>query len=237
MTTQELMQAIQTISTDILGKKIDIVGMDMCMMSMLEIGYELSPFVHYMVGSQDCELEYGWDYEAIFKQLGTTIFEPADLARAIVEAYRYFYSTYAIRGTYTHAATALAYIPTLIENFNQVITYLSDHLESNPQDIAKLKVMRLEIPRFCLIPMYTDLHSVYEIIETILSDEEAIKTLRQGKNIIKNAVINHCEGAQRIFAQGLSIYFPVSHIDSSYYQCQFSQKTRWLEILKMITGE
>ena len=52
VTYPELAQSLETITSSV-GKKIDVfVGS--CSINMMEVGYELAPYVDYIVGTQDC---------------------------------------------------------------------------------------------------------------------------------------------------------------------------------------
>ena len=74
------------------GFKINILGLDSCMMSMAEIGYELRSYVDFMVGAEGFEPNSGWPYEQILSEiLTTTTIQPKDLAFKIVERYVNYY--------------------------------------------------------------------------------------------------------------------------------------------------
>jgi hypothetical protein len=74
-------------------QKIDFLGMDANLMSMIEIAYQIDKSVNYMVGSQQTESVYGWPYAAILKALTD---KPhmctSDFAVATVKAYNDFYA-------------------------------------------------------------------------------------------------------------------------------------------------
>ncbi len=75
--------------------KIDILGLDSCMMSMAEIGYELRHYVKYMVGAEGFEPNSGWPYERILSAILTKPdIKPDDLAVQIVERYVKYYTDY-----------------------------------------------------------------------------------------------------------------------------------------------
>ena len=48
-----------------LDKKVDIIGFDACLMSMMEVAYQLRDYAEVIVGSEELEPERGWDYAAI----------------------------------------------------------------------------------------------------------------------------------------------------------------------------
>jgi hypothetical protein len=83
------------------NKKIDILGMESCMMSMAEVCYELRGYVEYLVGAEGFIKNTGWPYhrvlEAVAEALGSK--EGAKLmAKRIVQKYIEFYRDYEIAG-------------------------------------------------------------------------------------------------------------------------------------------
>jgi hypothetical protein len=81
-------------------KKIDILGMDACFMSMFEVAYEVRDYVNLLVGAEGLEPEFGWPYSRILEKAreisnaqGRHI-GPEELARTIVREYTEFYSDY-----------------------------------------------------------------------------------------------------------------------------------------------
>src|ERR1041385_6319395 len=79
--------------------KIDVLGLDSCMMSNAEIGYELRNYVRFMVGAEGFEPNMGWPYERILSAiLSNPKTEPRDLVLQIVERYVNFYSDFVPAG-------------------------------------------------------------------------------------------------------------------------------------------
>ena len=52
-----------------LGKKLDIIGFDACLMNMLEVAYQLKEHTQIVVGSEELEPAKGWDYNALINFL------------------------------------------------------------------------------------------------------------------------------------------------------------------------
>lgn len=68
--------------------QFELVGMDACLMSMLEVYTELVPSARYAVASQEVEPALGWAYAHFLGQLNAQPeMSGADLARVIVEGY------------------------------------------------------------------------------------------------------------------------------------------------------
>lgn len=84
----ELDDALAEIQAQTGIEKLDLIGMDACLMSQLEIYSMLEPYAHYAVASEETEPGLGWAYSAFLSLL---VYDPsistADLATNIVETY------------------------------------------------------------------------------------------------------------------------------------------------------
>ena len=242
MTLSQMNTALQTITSELLsGRKLDIIGLDMCMMAMIEVGWELAPYAMYLVGSQDCEREYGWDYYAFLKHFGSISADPYTVAESIITTYADFYSRHTPEGAYTHAALNMRYLPELKDNLDAICQYIFLYHTIEPELLNMIKKIRLQLPRICCIPMYADLYTVYDYFEKLLlrfAQSDIVDVLREklfrGKELIKCAVIACCTSKNRHYAHGLSIYFPLSHIDSSYSRAQFARESHWTRFIHAI---
>jgi hypothetical protein len=81
------------------GRKIDILGMDSCLMSMVEVCYQLHPHVDYLISAEGYQLNTGWPYSDIlglFK--GKKQKNPDELAQLTLKRYIDYYSPYYISG-------------------------------------------------------------------------------------------------------------------------------------------
>ena len=81
----------------LLKRKLDILGMDACLMSMAEVGYQISDSAAFTVGSEETEPLEGWPYDTILTEL---VKKPAmtakDLSALIVNKYIASYSKDAV---------------------------------------------------------------------------------------------------------------------------------------------
>ncbi len=84
----ELDQALADIQANTGIQKFDLIGMDACLMSQLEVYAALQPYADYAVASEETEPSLGWAYSAFLSLL---VYDPsistADLATNIVESY------------------------------------------------------------------------------------------------------------------------------------------------------
>jgi hypothetical protein len=73
---------LDRIKTTSIGKSLDILGFDSCLMNSLEVSYELRDYVHLLVASQGNIPNAGWDISSICAQIDDTgdRFTPHQLA-------------------------------------------------------------------------------------------------------------------------------------------------------------
>ncbi|MEW5972116.1 MAG: clostripain-related cysteine peptidase, partial [Pseudomonadota bacterium] len=92
MDSKTLSQALNVIKTKILGnRKIDLLGMDACLMAMVEVGYLARNCAKCLVSSQEIELAYGWNYTNLLQHFSTENNETHVVACNIVNSYAAYY--------------------------------------------------------------------------------------------------------------------------------------------------
>jgi hypothetical protein len=250
LTNNEMIRALSTISNEILhGKKIDVLGMDACVMAMVEIGYQIKEYVSCMIGSQDCELADGYPYDVLVSTLSQGNVTPHQFAQSVVQAYGQYYEQRAGIGRYTQSAINLGYIDQIKTHIDVIVDAFQKFATDQMLDIKNIAhTMSPQCLRFCQNPKYVDLYSVFNVLEQFVclhelenGKSETIdhfkKVLGEGKLLIGQSVIANSAGKASKDAKGISIYFPLSFIDESYRQTLFAQQSRWLDFLQVVVGE
>jgi hypothetical protein len=75
-------------------QKIDILGLDSCLMGMAEVAYEVRDYVQYLVGAEGFEPNTGWPYDRILSLVRKeSAIPPAALAQSIVREYIGYYGS------------------------------------------------------------------------------------------------------------------------------------------------
>ncbi|HEX2222169.1 MAG TPA: clostripain-related cysteine peptidase [Candidatus Limnocylindria bacterium] len=86
--SRELKRVVERMVAARGGRKLDLIGFDACLMSTIEVGFQIRDAFEVMVGSQEIEPGDGWPYGRILAALAA---EPAagpeELGRMVVEAY------------------------------------------------------------------------------------------------------------------------------------------------------
>lgn len=111
--TRELGNVLTAVAKD-LGRPVDLLGMDACLMSTLEVAYEIRDHARVVACSEELEPGAGWPYDKI---LGDLAARPDMDGRALGEAVvsRYVESYRNLRGQWpvTQSAIDTAKVPTL----------------------------------------------------------------------------------------------------------------------------
>ena len=75
-----------------LGRPLDFLGMDACLMATLEVAYQVRESVRYLVASEELVPGSSWPYDRIFGELrGEPGRSPAALAKSVVKLYGEYY--------------------------------------------------------------------------------------------------------------------------------------------------
>jgi hypothetical protein len=75
------------------GIKLDIIGIDACVMSVIEAAYEFRNVADIFVASQELVALSGWDYTDLLTRLvNNPLMTPVALSKAMVESFKNYYS-------------------------------------------------------------------------------------------------------------------------------------------------
>ncbi|MRS05751.1 hypothetical protein EG832_21425, partial [bacterium] len=83
----ELDQALNQIVQNTGVEKLDLIGMDACLMGSLEVMSALAPYAHTAVLSQETEPSLGWAYAGFLSQMQQSELSAQELAKVIVDTY------------------------------------------------------------------------------------------------------------------------------------------------------
>jgi len=76
-----------------LRRPVDLVGMDACLMTMLEVAYQLREHARILVGSETVEPGPGWPHDRILGELTASLATtPDELAAVVVKRCVEFYA-------------------------------------------------------------------------------------------------------------------------------------------------
>ena len=237
----ELKQALAE-AAEATGQRLSIVGMDACLMSMVEVAYQLRDQADVLVGSQEVEPMAGWPYTPILSALtDRPQMTPHELGELIVEEYVGSYRPPTRRlPEVTQAAIDLRQMEPLGEKVAAFVAALRAVLADDVFLEVALNRAKQDGFRFD-DPDYLDLSDFLQAFlrqyqgqdAAVLDSAQALLgelTPGSGRPILAN-VAQGDEYAER--AHGLSIYFPARGISQFYDDLDFAA-TGWGELIKLV---
>jgi hypothetical protein len=178
LSSQGLFNAFNQIKT-ILGKKISLLGMDACLMAMIEVIYQLKDAVEVFVGSQQTEPGYGWAYSSIIKALTSspTRVSALQLGQAAVTAYNSFYKQLG-ETDYTQSAISIADLQPIKDNIDEMFSRVAECKKYKASAIKNAIISARNSAVCFYTASYIDLYSFYS---KLLSQVQILKTLKSGE--------------------------------------------------------
>ncbi|MBP8718921.1 MAG: hypothetical protein KBI07_07595 [Candidatus Atribacteria bacterium] len=231
ITMPQLEEAL-TFVQSLLGKKIDIIGMDACYMAMVEVAYQIKDCAQIMVASEASIPPDGWQYDCILESLVANPDQSSrQFASEIVNCYDRQYSGSA--SGVTLSAVDLAGIDLLAGDIsvlaNQII---NDH--TTPKN--KYREARNITQHYNSSQglEYIDLKDFVIKLEDYTYSNQVLQTANQINQTLQSSrviISNTYCGSSVKNSHGLSIYFPYYSYDNYYNYTNFSQDTSWDEML------
>ncbi len=227
-----------------LGHKIDIIGMDACLMGMIEVAYDIKNFADFMVASENTEPADGWPYNKILWILvNNPDITPKNFAKKIVEE---FISSYSSSDEATQSAIDLSQIGNLTSAIDKLAKCLISEFNNNSYTLINTFQNNIfpVIQRFDdLDPYgigpedsYVDLYDLaYLINQNVSNCSLEAESLM---NIFNSTVIaSNNTGFPVKDAYGLSIWLPPDSLTyqdylSYYNRLLFVNATSWEDFLK-----
>ncbi|WP_438317003.1 clostripain-related cysteine peptidase [Candidatus Caldatribacterium sp. SIUC1] len=223
------------------GVRFNLIGMDACLMAMVEVAYEIRNYGDILVASQAEEPGDGWNYGRLFRRLAKSpTMSPTALAQEIVKSYFAYYGG----GSLTLSVIRLSRVGALAE----AISGLAGVLLRSGKDIPALndRAVSPDSP-------YVDEESGYVDIENFVrllkkwndrerKDRELKSALTKVQTKLKSTVIYNRASGYYLGAKGLSIHLPYlpyyanscpSFGASDYGNLAFARDTQWDEFLDL----
>ncbi|MGH7275723.1 MAG: clostripain-related cysteine peptidase, partial [Candidatus Rokuibacteriota bacterium] len=223
----------------VLGRPVDVLGMDACLMTMLEVAYQVRDHARILVGSEEVEPGDGWPYAAVFGDLtARPTMAPSELAATIVRRYAEYYGADGPEAT--QSAIDLGKLDVLVRAVDALARALLAALPSASLDLALYTAWRRSLRFFD--GLYVDLHH----FAGNLGRASSLRDVRRACVEIQGAleaeagpiVAERHGGPGMARARGLSIYFPPFRDPSVFYrELDFARATRWADFLDAYLGK
>ena len=232
---RDLGQAFEQERTD--RRRIDILGMDCCHMSMVEVAYAVSPQARFLVASEGSVLNHGWPYREILEAMVER--SPREAAVEIARQYVGTYSDYSLLGVDADCAvTDLDRLPLLTEPMRRLSELLTAGIDD--ADVWRPTVLAHWEAQSYKDEEYVDLADFCDRLRLHIGDAAIQDCCTEVIEALTRIVGTSCvSGSGFQFSSGLSIYFPwcndavkskgangASQL-STYQELAFSRDTRW----------
>lgn len=210
------------------GRKIELLGMDACLMNMIEVAMEVAPYVDVLVGSQEKEPGAGWPYEQVLQVLRAE--ETTEgAARGIVDRY---IASYGAEERVTQSAVAVSRLQPLVQALDHLAgSLLQQEVEDARREL--FKAQRRSI-RF-MNSAYMDIRSLARSLRGVSSSADvqaACQVVEAALDDPEGPILATAGAANLQGACGLSIYAPLMRLPSDHYaELAFARATRWGQML------
>jgi hypothetical protein len=216
-----------------LGQKIDMLGMDACLMSMAEVFYQMRNSVRFAVGSEETEPLDGWPYDTILESLAaepqTT---PRELCRIVVKKYIESYRN--TREAVTQSACDLM----ASARFANAVKALATELNTGLADVDTLALIasarnrvqeyqvadNIDLVNFCRLLLMTPVRE-----SIAFNCNRVIASVNEASGLVFSSGYH---GKPMKNSNGVAIYFPTRFISPLYARLDFPKKTGWGRFLK-----
>jgi hypothetical protein len=218
----------------LLGRKVDVVGMDACLMTMLEVAYQLKDHAKVLVGSEELEPGAGWPHSLILADLTkNSKMTPAELGATVVQRY---VRSYRHRAEATQSAIDLGQIGDLVDAVDLLARRLLANIKNAALAPAIHGARRRTLQFFD--GLYVDLHHLAGNLATASGLSPVTDACRSVQRVIQGregrgpVIAEGHVGARLAPARGLSIYCPVYPTASVHYgELEFAKRTPWADLL------
>jgi hypothetical protein len=231
----EMKKVLVAVTRD-LGRKIDILGMDACLMSMAEVAYQVRDSVEITVGSEEVEPSDGWPYDTILKELvSEPEMTPQQLAVLIVQKY---VASYAADSNVTQAACDLSKCGALAGAMDRLAKALIPGF-SDPSVRGAIFESRDQVQDYD-VEDYVDLYNFCDLLAGKISGGAVRTACNNVMETIRNpGFVLHAgyKGTRMQHSYGVSVYFPRKDISPLYATLDLTKDIAWERFLKKYSDE
>jgi cysteine peptidase C11 family protein len=225
---------LKRVLTDVhesLGQPIDLLGFDACLMSMLEVSYQLRDTARVACGSEEEEPGDGWPYNTILAGLAAKPSMTAhELASTVVKRYL---DSYKADDGVTQSAMDLTVVDSLAHAVNTLGQALSGALDDAPAR-EKIVNVRAQVQEYTApYDQYCDLGDLCTLLHGSVEHPGVAAACGGVQKALQKAVIaSGAKGAAVTNSHGIAIYFPKKHVSTLYGTLDFAKDTAWAPFIE-----
>jgi len=213
-----------------LGAPINFLGMDACLMAMVEIAYEIRESSHLLIASQESVPGEGWDYASLLGSLTVnSAMDEIQLAQIAADSYISQFPSENIN----ISVTDLNRLDQLTAEIGQLSRAIfSDHQTSPP-----VYIDTGDSSQYFSDSDFIDLGDFAALLASnsqIRSPEVKVAATAIG-NLLSQAVLyNRVNGPDVVRSTGLSLYFPYDPYNPKYELLAFNRETSWNQVIQKL---
>jgi len=211
--------------TDNGSEKLEMVGLDACLMAMLEVDVHLQPYVVARASSEDSEPNDGWPYDTILADLvASPTWDGATLASDVVTRYSESYS-----GANTQSALDFdSDFVTLLTATDSLADALLANITSNCYTYENARNASDEYYRLGILAgyQYIDLYDFAGELAQRFAEGHAVHTSADDVMAAVLAAVTNNRSASTQ-SKGITIYFPDRDNEWNDYKDEYAS-TQWL---------
>ena len=218
------------------GHPVDILGLDACLMAMVELAYEMRKSAGVVVGSQELEPGDGWPYDKLVKTIAAKPGIAArELASHIVRDYVASYSDDSVTQSAIDTSAVAALATATSDLATALIAGLGNDTLYRAIDRSVKAAQRFDTKDF------VDLGSLVGLlVRNAPGTDIATSAQRVSDQVRSSALViaQKKKGKDVKNAEGLSIYLPQLEPDTEldYKRLDFARDTRWPDFLRAWAG-
>jgi hypothetical protein len=218
-----------------LGRPLDIIGFDACLMSMLEVDYQLKDCAACAIGSEEEEPGNGWPYDTILKAL--TRKPKMSAAELAIKTVGLYAASYRAGDRVTLAATDLTQggaVASAVDHLGrQLVTALAGG------GAMALTALRAKVQEYTPpYDEYVDLVDLCDGLQKLLPAPAVKQACVAVKTAVSAMVLASAfKGAGVARSNGLSIYFPKRKVSPLYAKLDFSKGSAWATFIAAYVAE
>ena len=232
ITTEQLGVVMRKVR-DLIGRPVDVLGFDACLMAMVEIVAEVGDAVHYVAGSEQTEPGAGWPYEDVLKQwLKTEADDGAALVKALAEQYNAAYGRNA-----AFSGIDATKLPAFVE---AVKGFLKELAGLDSAKFAKVRSAAQRTQRYA----YDDYGDFLDFVNKLADGSGSIissEVVAAVTAAYKAMVVANAASSDLSASSGMSVWLPISSWTWQQYGARYmglvwNQLTEWGKFARRLSG-
>jgi len=217
--------------------KLTLLGFDACLMSMIEVAYQVKDLAEVMVSSQETEPGEGWPYGDILAQLvANPGMDGAALAACIVDTYM---GGFVEAESATLSSLDLGRIDEVRIALDHLCAYVMENIEACEYIMGRAsrraqKYADEDYKDLCdlclrIIERSTDMPDLAQHAQAVV---DAIDPAGLERFVLHERHLGYLSAA----SHGVSIYYPAHDMSPFYRRLDFSSEGLWDDMLHMLFG-